>query len=58
MRVVDIHPLKNRLHNVNPNCYGGGGGIEPRNAKISEKCLYSHHNNTVLIKEYPCLILS
>ena len=36
----------------------GGGGIEPRNAKISEKCLYSHHNNTVLIKEYPCLILS
>ena len=33
---------------------GGGGQIDPCDAKIREKCLYSHHNNAALIKKYPC----
>ena len=35
-----------------------GGGVEPYNAKNSERCLCSHHTNTNLVKQYPCLILS
>ena len=33
---------------LNPNCLGA---IEPRYAKISEKCPFFHHNNTDLIKQ-------
>ena len=29
----------------------------PCDAKICEKCLCSHHNNTDLLKKYPCLIV-
>ena len=31
----------------------GRGQIEPYDTKIGEKCLYSPHNNTVLIKQIP-----
>ena len=34
---------------INPNL-GGGGKIGHATQKFSEKCPYSHHNNTVLIK--------
>ena len=44
-----------KLYN-NPNLIGGGGHIEPYDAKISEKCLCSHHINTALRWKYPCLI--
>ena len=30
---------------------GGGGQIEPCDAKLSEKCLCFHHNNIALIKQ-------
>ena len=34
---------------LNPNCISGGGDIGKCDAKICEKCLRSHHNNTALI---------
>ena len=35
--------------------FGGWGQIELCDTKLSEKCLYSHHNNTALIKQISLL---
>ena len=47
-----------RCHSsFNPNCFFGGGQDRLCDAEFSENGLCRHHNNTDLIKEYPCLIL-
>ena len=37
--------------------WGGGGGVEPYDAKFTEKCPCAHNNNTDFIKQISLFIL-